>query len=150
MCDDRPITGQDVAYKLNEQAVITLPTAHLFQDQFPEDFSIMSTIRLDQGTSSVLFGLYTDIGEDQMIIEVGDNVRLFYQDEEGKPEGGNTIIFSKSINDGNLVGENQQLDLISGPEAAYEHCNKYSPDCDQPLPTNYTQAPPTNYQMNQT
>lgn len=72
----------------------------ILSDHFPEDFSILTTLRLEQGTSSVLFGLYTDNGEDQLIIEVGSTVQLFYQDEEGKPEGGNTIVFEKSVNDG--------------------------------------------------
>ena len=31
-------------------------------------------------------------------------------------------------------GDIQQLDMYSGPEAAYDQCNAFIPDCDQPLP----------------
>lgn len=33
-----------------------------------------------------------------------------------------------------LQGDIQQLDLVSGPEAAYDHCQTYMPDCQYPLP----------------
>lgn len=60
----------------------------------------MATLRPDQGSSSVLFGLYSDAGDDQLLVEVGDTVKLFYQDEEGKPKGGNDLEFGVAINDG--------------------------------------------------
>lgn len=31
-------------------------------------------------------------------------------------------------------GDIQQLDIVSGPEAAYEHCDYYMPECDWELP----------------
>lgn len=48
----------------------------------------------------MLFGLYSDAGDDQLLVEVGDTVKLFYQDEEGRPEGGNDLEFGVAINDG--------------------------------------------------
>lgn len=72
-------------------------------DQFPEDFSIMVTLRPDQGSSSVLFGLYSDSGEDQLLVEVGDTVRFFYQDQNGMPAENHTLEFGAAINDGKWV-----------------------------------------------
>ena len=60
----------------------------------------MVTLRPDQGSNSVLFGLYSDAGEDQLLVEVGDTVRFFYQDEHGSPVRGNTLEFDAAINDG--------------------------------------------------
>lgn len=60
----------------------------------------MATLRPDQGSNSVLFGLYSDTGEDQLLVEVGDTIKLFYQDEKGSPEEGNTLEFESAINDG--------------------------------------------------
>ena len=71
-----------------------------FSDKFPEDFSILITLRPDQGSSSTLFGLYTDNGEDQLLLEVGNSIKFFYQDEKGKPVDGNKLVFRKRINDG--------------------------------------------------
>lgn len=31
-------------------------------------------------------------------------------------------------------GDIQQLDLVSGPEAAFDHCQTFMPDCDSELP----------------
>ena len=30
MCDDRPSTGPDIAYKIKQEAILTVPTADLF------------------------------------------------------------------------------------------------------------------------
>lgn len=60
----------------------------------------MATLRPEQGSNSVLFGLYSDAGEDQLLVEVGDTVRFFYQDERGSPEEGNYLEFGAAINDG--------------------------------------------------
>lgn len=32
-----------------------------------------------------------------------------------------------------LQGDIQQLDIETGPEAAYEHCTTYVPNCDKPF-----------------
>ena len=60
----------------------------------------MATLRPDQGSSSVLFGLYSDAGEDQLLVEVGDTVRFFYQDQNGIPAENYTLEFGAAINDG--------------------------------------------------
>lgn len=60
----------------------------------------MTTLRPEQGSHSVLFGLYSINGEDQLLVEVGDKVRFFYQDERGYPKEGNYLEFETALNDG--------------------------------------------------
>lgn len=60
----------------------------------------MATLRPEQGSNSVLFGLYSNDGEDQLLVEVGDTVRFFYQDESGPPDEDNYLEFGAAINDG--------------------------------------------------
>ncbi|KAL8178244.1 UNVERIFIED_CONTAM: hypothetical protein K2H54_038424 [Gekko kuhli] len=33
-----------------------------------------------------------------------------------------------------IIGDIQQLLIISDPRAAYDYCEHYSPDCDSPVP----------------
>lgn len=55
----RSIRGRcdnDKAYQLNERAILTVQTSQLFPDseQFPLDFSILTDIRIDKGSETVL------------------------------------------------------------------------------------------------
>ena len=40
-------------------------------------------------------------------------------------------------------GDIQQLLIASNPQAAYDFCEHYSPDCDSPLPKTQSQDPNT-------
>lgn len=40
-------------------------------------------------------------------------------------------------------GDIQQLLIASNPQAAYDFCEHYSPDCDSPLPKTQAQDPNT-------
>lgn len=42
-----------------------------------------------------------------------------------------------------LQGDIQQLLIASNPQAAYDFCEHYSPDCDSPLPKTQSQDPNT-------
>lgn len=42
-----------------------------------------------------------------------------------------------------LQGDIQQLLIASNPQAAYDFCEHYSPDCDSPLPKTQAQDPNT-------
>lgn len=48
-----------------------------------------------------------------------------------------------SILDLRPQGDIQQLLIASNPQAAYDFCEHYSPDCDSPLPQTQAQDPNT-------
>ena len=75
----------------------------MFSGLFPQDFSILVTLRPEQSSTSILFGIYTSNGDDQLLVEIGDRIRLFYQDQDTSIEDGTTLEFKTSINDGKYV-----------------------------------------------
>ena len=88
---------------------------------FPEDVSIVATLRPTQGVNSVLFAVYNDVGDEQLVITVGKTVSLLYQEseDEGTKSAPVQIDFSVRINDGKsvtkLITEENQLKLIDIP-----------------------------------
>ena len=45
------------------------------------------------------------------------------------------VLLAQQIDDNTFFnGDLQQLTIVPNPEAAYELCSSYIPDCDQPLP----------------
>ena len=72
---------------------------------FPEDLSIVATLRPTQGVNSVLFAVYNDAGDEQLVVTVGKTVSLLYQEseEEGAKSPPIQIDFSVRINDGKSV-----------------------------------------------
>jgi len=67
--------------------------------------SIVATLRPAQGVNSVLFAVYNDAGDEQLVVSVGKTVTLFYQ--EGEDEGTRSapliVDFGVRINDGKSV-----------------------------------------------
>lgn len=52
---------------------------------FPEDFSILTTLRPKAGLQSFLLSVYSDQGVQQLGVEVGRSPVFLYEDQSGKP-----------------------------------------------------------------
>uniref|UniRef100_A0A665UY57 Collagen, type XI, alpha 2 n=1 Tax=Echeneis naucrates TaxID=173247 RepID=A0A665UY57_ECHNA len=56
---------------------------------------------------------------------------------------GITVFGARLLDDEVFQGDIQQLLIASNPQAAYDFCEHYSPDCDSPLPKTQAQDPNT-------
>lgn len=61
------------------------PTVHLPGDAFPEDFSILATVKPKKGSQSFLLSVYNEQGIQQLGLEVGRSPVFLYEDHTGKP-----------------------------------------------------------------
>lgn len=52
---------------------------------FPEDFSILTTVRPKSGLQSFLLSIYNEQGVQQLGVEVGRSPVFLYEDHTGKP-----------------------------------------------------------------
>ncbi len=90
MCESRPAYGgsdgveEDEAYKIGSRAVASIPTAQVFPDGFPRDFSVLATFRADQNSKSTLFAVYSDQGELVLSLKIGRRMRMVYKGAEGE------------------------------------------------------------------
>ncbi|CAB1320972.1 unnamed protein product [Coregonus sp. 'balchen'] len=58
---------------------------------------------------------------------------------------GITVFGARLLDEEVFQGDIQQLLIASNPQAAYDFCEHYSPDCDSPLPKTQSQDPNTYY-----
>nr|XP_029137903.1 nucleolar protein dao-5-like [Labrus bergylta] len=58
---------------------------------------------------------------------------------------GITVFGARLLDEEVFQGDIQQLLIASNPQAAYDFCEHYSPDCDSPLPKTQAQDPNTYY-----
>ncbi|MBN3293519.1 CO5A1 protein, partial [Polypterus senegalus] len=129
---------------------------------FPDDFSLMTTVRAKKGTQFFLLSIYDDQGVQQLGLEIGRSPVFLYEDHMGKPLPEDYPTFKKiNLADGNhallrgdtpvvstdgvtvfgtrlldeevFEGDIQQLLILEDPKAASEYCEHYIPDCDSPL-----------------
>eukprot|EP00063_Salmo_salar_P062407 XP_014037242.1 PREDICTED: collagen alpha-1(XI) chain-like isoform X2 [Salmo salar] len=85
-CTNRRASKPDTAYRVGKQAQISAPTKQLFPGgEFPEDFSILTTLRPKAGLQSFLLSVYSDQGVQQLGVEVGRSPVFLYEDQRGKP-----------------------------------------------------------------
>ncbi|TRZ04437.1 hypothetical protein DNTS_016090 [Danionella cerebrum] len=85
-CTIRRGSKPDVAYRVDKQAQLSAPTKQLFPGGvFPEDFSILMTIKPKPGTQSFLLSVYNEQGIQQLGVEVGRSPVFLYEDQHGKP-----------------------------------------------------------------
>ncbi|MEQ2266722.1 hypothetical protein XENORESO_016522, partial [Xenotaenia resolanae] len=85
-CTVRRGSKPDVAYRVAKSAQISAPTKQLFPGGvFPEDFSILFTIKPKAGLQSFLLSVYNQKGIQQLGVEVGRAPVLLYEDQHGKP-----------------------------------------------------------------
>uniref|UniRef100_A0A4W5LSR5 Fibrillar collagen NC1 domain-containing protein n=1 Tax=Hucho hucho TaxID=62062 RepID=A0A4W5LSR5_9TELE len=85
-CTNRRASKPDTAYRVGKQAQISAPTKQLFPaGVFPEDFSILTTLRPKAGLQSFLLSVYSEQGVQQLGVEVGRSPVFLYEDQSGKP-----------------------------------------------------------------
>uniref|UniRef100_A0A3Q2SPQ3 Laminin G domain-containing protein n=1 Tax=Fundulus heteroclitus TaxID=8078 RepID=A0A3Q2SPQ3_FUNHE len=87
LCSHRRSTqGPDVAYRVSKDAQLSAPTKQLYPgDAFPEDFSILATVKPKKGSQSFLLSVYNEQGIQQLGLEVGRSPVFLYEDQTGKP-----------------------------------------------------------------
>uniref|UniRef100_A0A3Q2XTN6 Thrombospondin-like N-terminal domain-containing protein n=1 Tax=Hippocampus comes TaxID=109280 RepID=A0A3Q2XTN6_HIPCM len=87
LCTSR--TGRedpDLAFKINKKVQLSAPTKQLFPDSpFPEDFSLMTTVRAVKGSQVFLLSLYDPQGTQQLGLEIGRSPVFLYEDHKGQP-----------------------------------------------------------------
>uniref|UniRef100_A0A669B1Z5 Collagen, type XI, alpha 1b n=1 Tax=Oreochromis niloticus TaxID=8128 RepID=A0A669B1Z5_ORENI len=85
-CTMRRGSKPDVAYRVGKRAQLSAPTKQLFPGGvFPEDFSIVFTIKPKAGLQSFLLSVYNQQGLQQLGVEVGRSPVFQYEDQHGKP-----------------------------------------------------------------
>ncbi|XP_038852777.1 collagen alpha-1(V) chain-like [Salvelinus namaycush] len=185
-CTNRRASEPDTAYRVGKQAQISAPTKKLFPGGvFPEDFSILTTLRPKAGLQSFLLSVYSEQGVQQLGVEVGRSPVFLYEDQSGKPApedyplfrslnladgkwhrvaisvekkmvtiivdckqkitkpllrsdrasintNGITVFGTRILDENVFQGDIQQLLIVADPNAAYDYCEHYSPDCETP------------------
>uniref|UniRef100_A0A8K9XNM1 Collagen, type XI, alpha 1a n=1 Tax=Oncorhynchus mykiss TaxID=8022 RepID=A0A8K9XNM1_ONCMY len=85
-CTNRRASKPDTAYRVGKKAQISAPTKQLFPGgEFPEDFSILTTLRPKAGLQSFLLSVYSEQGVQQLGVEVGRSPVFLYEDQSGRP-----------------------------------------------------------------
>uniref|UniRef100_A0A8C9NFZ8 Collagen type XI alpha 1 chain n=1 Tax=Serinus canaria TaxID=9135 RepID=A0A8C9NFZ8_SERCA len=78
--------GSDVAYRVSKTAQLSAPTKQLYPGgSFPEDFSILMTVKPKKGIQSFLLSIYNEQGIQQVGVEVGRSPVFLFEDQNGKP-----------------------------------------------------------------
>jgi len=76
-------TRPDKAYKLTKKAVISVPTATVFPDGFPYDFSILTTFRLKSISRGQIFTAYSADGSLILSLKIARRVVFIYKGDGG-------------------------------------------------------------------
>ncbi|KAG7269678.1 hypothetical protein CRUP_029796 [Coryphaenoides rupestris] len=85
-CTNRKASNPDTAFRITKQAQISAPTNQLFPGGvFPEDFSILTTVRAKADIQSFLLSIYNQQGVQQLGVELGRSPVFLYEDQTGKP-----------------------------------------------------------------
>ncbi|KAM5171808.1 collagen alpha-1(XI) chain-like [Mantella aurantiaca] len=97
LCTHRQgIEETDIAFRLENRTHFSAPTKQLFPDeQFPEDFSILITLKVRKGAQFFLFSIYNEKGVQQLGVEVGRSPVFVYEDQHGNPTPENYPFFKK-------------------------------------------------------
>ncbi|KAF5919260.1 hypothetical protein HPG69_009930 [Diceros bicornis minor] len=82
----RSSKGPDVAYRVTKDAQLSAPTKQLYPvSAFPEDFSILTTVKAKKGSQAFLVSIYNEQGIQQIGLEMGRSPVFLYEDHTGKP-----------------------------------------------------------------
>uniref|UniRef100_G3TUP1 Laminin G domain-containing protein n=1 Tax=Loxodonta africana TaxID=9785 RepID=G3TUP1_LOXAF len=82
----RSSKGPDVAYRVTKDAQLSAPTRQLYPaSAFPEDFSILATVKAKKGSQAFLVSIYNEQGIQQIGLEMGRSPVFLYEDHTGKP-----------------------------------------------------------------
>uniref|UniRef100_A0A3B3RJY2 Laminin G domain-containing protein n=1 Tax=Paramormyrops kingsleyae TaxID=1676925 RepID=A0A3B3RJY2_9TELE len=88
-------SGPDVAYRVAKDAQLSAPTKQLYPaSAFPEDFSILATVKPKKGSQAFLMSIYNEQGIQQLGMEVGRSPVFLYEDHTGKPSPEDYPLFS--------------------------------------------------------
>ncbi|KAJ8367080.1 hypothetical protein AAFF_G00331350 [Aldrovandia affinis] len=86
----------DMAYRIDKKIQLSAPTKQLFPDSaFPQDFSLMTTVRAKKGAQFFLLSVYDAQGVQQLGLEMGRSPVLLYEDHQGHPSPELYPIFKK-------------------------------------------------------
>lgn len=79
--------GSDLDYYDVNRLTCPLPSLSFchVEGVFPEDFSILTTVRPKSGLQSFLLSMYNEQGVQQLGVEVGRSPVFLYEDQTGKP-----------------------------------------------------------------
>ncbi|KYO30129.1 hypothetical protein Y1Q_0017394 [Alligator mississippiensis] len=88
ICTQRPgDPDSDFAFRVDNRTHLSAPTRQLFPDDpFPEDFSILATVRPRRGNQAFLLSVYDTRGVQQLGVELGRSPVFLYEDQHGQPE----------------------------------------------------------------
>lgn len=82
----RSSSEPDVAYRVSKDAQLSMPTKQLYPESgFPEDFSILTTVKAKKGSQAFLVSIYNEQGIQQLGLELGRSPVFLYEDHTGKP-----------------------------------------------------------------
>uniref|UniRef100_A0A3B4BK60 Thrombospondin-like N-terminal domain-containing protein n=1 Tax=Periophthalmus magnuspinnatus TaxID=409849 RepID=A0A3B4BK60_9GOBI len=85
-CTRRRASTPDTAFRVTGQVQLKAPTTQLFPGgAFPEDFSILTTVRPKSSLQSFLLSVYNAQGVQQLGVEVGRAPVFLYEDQNGRP-----------------------------------------------------------------
>uniref|UniRef100_A0A8D0FUN6 Thrombospondin-like N-terminal domain-containing protein n=1 Tax=Strix occidentalis caurina TaxID=311401 RepID=A0A8D0FUN6_STROC len=87
ICPQRPGTeAPDFAFRVDNSTQLSAPTRQLFPDgSFPEDFSVLATVRARRGGQAFLLSIYDERGVQQLGVEIGLSPVFLYEDQAGRP-----------------------------------------------------------------
>lgn len=85
---------------------LTAPLLSSPDSKFPENFSLMATVRAKKGSQFFLLSVYDDQGVQQLGLEVGRSPVFLYEDQHGQPTPEMYPTFKKiNLADGKWVVE---------------------------------------------
>lgn len=83
---------------MKEEALFTFNSLKVFPNGFPSDFSLLAVIRANQRYSRAsVFTIYNSDSEESLILFIGTEISLLYQDEALVED--NLVNFNASTND---------------------------------------------------
>uniref|UniRef100_A0A8C1QR13 Fibrillar collagen NC1 domain-containing protein n=1 Tax=Cyprinus carpio TaxID=7962 RepID=A0A8C1QR13_CYPCA len=97
LCTERKDTSEtDMAYRIDKKIQLSAPTKQFFPDSaFPENFSLMTTVKAKKNSQFFLVSLYDEQGVQQLGLEMGRSPVFLYEDHKGQPAPGLYPIFKK-------------------------------------------------------
>uniref|UniRef100_A0A8C1YRG6 Collagen, type V, alpha 3a n=1 Tax=Cyprinus carpio TaxID=7962 RepID=A0A8C1YRG6_CYPCA len=97
LCTERKDTSEtDMAYRIDKKIQLSAPTKQFFPDSaFPENFSLMTTVKAKKNSQFFLVSLYDEQGVQQLGLEMGRSPVFLYEDHQGQPAPDLYPIFKK-------------------------------------------------------
>ncbi|KAI5090989.1 collagen alpha-3(V) chain precursor [Silurus meridionalis] len=87
LCTDRVDKEElDMAFRIDKKIQLSAPSRQLFPDSaFPENFSLMTTVRAKKNAQFFLLSMYDEQGVQQLGLELGRSPVFLYEDHMGHP-----------------------------------------------------------------